>query len=196
MNWFAVFGTSRFGCYGAQVRNYLWNQPFISRFNEDGKKAKSKGNHIWNIDARKKPEGGWEFRPFHRKLAGQPPPVAYAGLRWQWSPRVWDPQASRSNLPVQFSSPGLPSWLAWDDKGTLSGVPPQDAQSCDVTVEARVSLCFCFFLFSAGALDSFVLFAYVSLLRMVGKSFLCRLFILMSRRCNRGPMLLLPRDQR
>ena len=66
--------------------------------------------------------------------------MAYAGLRWHWSPRVWDPQAARSNLQVKFSSPSLPPWLSWDEKGTLSGTPPQDAQSCDVTVEARVSL--------------------------------------------------------
>ncbi|TDL21587.1 hypothetical protein BD410DRAFT_771531, partial [Rickenella mellea] len=119
-----------------KVRNYLWNQPFISRFNEDGKKAKSKGNHIWNIDAKKLAEGGWTFRPFHRKLAGSPPSVAYVGLRWSWAPRIWDPQASRTNIPLEFSSPALPSWLSWED-GILSGTPPPDAQACDVTVEAR-----------------------------------------------------------
>lgn len=45
-----------------KVKLYLWNQPYIARFNDDGKKAKSKGNHIWNVDARKLPGGGWEFR--------------------------------------------------------------------------------------------------------------------------------------
>ncbi|TFK55132.1 hypothetical protein OE88DRAFT_1732399 [Heliocybe sulcata] len=120
-----------------KVRNYLWNQPYISRFNEDGKKAKSKGNHIWNIDAKKAPdEGGWIFRPFHRRLAGMPPGVAYVGLRWSWTPRIWDPQGSRLSTPVQYSSPWLPSWLSWHDD-VLSGTPPGDAQSCDVTVEAR-----------------------------------------------------------
>ncbi|THH10704.1 hypothetical protein EW145_g1150 [Phellinidium pouzarii] len=119
-----------------KVRNYLWTQPYISRFNEDGKKAKSKGNHIWNIDAKKRTEGGWDFRPFHRKLAGSPPGVAYIGLRWTWTPRIWDPQASRANIQVQYSSPNLPSWLSWRD-GILQGYPPSDAQSCEVTVEAR-----------------------------------------------------------
>ncbi|EJD02419.1 uncharacterized protein FOMMEDRAFT_21137 [Fomitiporia mediterranea MF3/22] len=119
-----------------KVRNYLWTQPYISRFNEDGKKAKSKGNHIWNIDAKKKAEGGWEFRPFRRKLAGAPPSVAYIGLRWSWMPRIWDPQASRANIQVQYSSPNLPPWLSWRD-GQLQGIPPPDAQSCEVTVEAR-----------------------------------------------------------
>ncbi|KAI0780987.1 hypothetical protein BD413DRAFT_464005 [Trametes elegans] len=117
------------------IRNFLWNQPYISRFNEEGKKSKSKGNHIWHVDA-KKQEGGWVFRPFRRKLAGTPPGVAYVGLRWTWTPRIWDPQASRANMPVTYSSPQLPSWLAWKDD-SLTGIPPPDAQSCDVTVEAR-----------------------------------------------------------
>ncbi|KAG2158240.1 uncharacterized protein EDB93DRAFT_1238030 [Suillus bovinus] len=120
-----------------EIRNYLWNQPYISRFNEDGKKTKSKGNHIWNIDAKKSPhDGTWSFRPFHRKVAGSPPGVAYVGLRWSWAPRIWDPQASRSNLIVTYSSPSLPSWLFWEDD-VLSGTPPPDAESCDITVVAR-----------------------------------------------------------
>ncbi|KAI0064482.1 hypothetical protein BV25DRAFT_1762514, partial [Artomyces pyxidatus] len=120
-----------------KIRNYLWNSTYISRFNEDGKKAKSKGNHIWNIEAKKATaEGGWIFRPFHRRLAGLPAAVAYIGLRWSWTPRVWDPQASRNNLPVTYTSPSLPPWLSWQDD-TLSGIPPPDALDCDVTVEAR-----------------------------------------------------------
>ncbi|KAI0079875.1 hypothetical protein K474DRAFT_1728692 [Panus rudis PR-1116 ss-1] len=118
-----------------KIRNFLWNQPYISRFNEEGKKSKSKGNHIWHVDA-KKTDSGWVFRPFQRRVAGAPPGVAYIGLRWQWQPRIWDPQASRSNMPVTYSSPSLPSWLSWKD-GVLTGIPPPDAQSCDVTVEAR-----------------------------------------------------------
>ncbi|EIN07260.1 hypothetical protein PUNSTDRAFT_114728 [Punctularia strigosozonata HHB-11173 SS5] len=119
-----------------KIRNYLWNQSYISRFNEEGKKTKSKGNHIWSIDAKKTADGGWTFRPFHRRLAGNPPSVAYVGLRWSWHPRIWDPQNSRLNLPVIYSSPSLPSWLSWEDD-VLSGIPPPDAESCDVTVEAR-----------------------------------------------------------
>ncbi|THG98647.1 hypothetical protein EW026_g3588 [Hermanssonia centrifuga] len=118
-----------------KIRNFLWNQPFISRFNEEGKKSKSKGNHIWHVDA-KKTDGGWMFRPFQRKLAGAPPGVAYIGLRWSWTPRIWDPQASRSNMPVTYNSPSLPSWLSWSND-TLSGIPPPDAENCDVTVEAQ-----------------------------------------------------------
>ncbi|KAF8587404.1 hypothetical protein K439DRAFT_1614339 [Ramaria rubella] len=119
-----------------KVRHYLWTNAYISRFNEDGKKAKSKGNHIWNIDAKKAPEGGWHFRPFRRKIAGSFPGVAYVGLKWQFHPRVWDPQASRSNLHVRFSSPSLPTWLGWSGD-VLSGTPSADTQSTEIMVEAR-----------------------------------------------------------
>ncbi|GLB34823.1 hypothetical protein LshimejAT787_0203880 [Lyophyllum shimeji] len=122
-----------------KIRNYLWRQQYILRFNEDGKKAKSKGNHIWNIEAKKIGDGKWEFRPFHRKLAGAPPPVAYSGLKWAWTPRVWDPQASWQNVPVEYSSPSLPSWLSWEGD-TLSGVPPPDAESCRITAIAKFVL--------------------------------------------------------
>ncbi|KAH9958285.1 hypothetical protein BC827DRAFT_1344972 [Russula dissimulans] len=120
-----------------KIRNYLWNSPYISRFNEDGKKAKSKGNHIWNIEAKKTGDGGWTFRPFQRRLAGVPPGVAYVGLRWTWTPRIWDPQASRNNLHVTYTSPSLPPWLSWHEDQYLTGIPTPDAQSCDVTVEAQ-----------------------------------------------------------
>ncbi|TFK42425.1 hypothetical protein BDQ12DRAFT_676183 [Crucibulum laeve] len=122
-----------------KIRNYLWRQQYILRFNEDGKKAKSKGNHIWNIEAKKAGDGKWEFRPFHRKLAGTPPGVAYCGLKWSWTPRIWDPQASWQNVPVQYSSPNLPPWLSWKED-VLSGVPPPDAESCDITVNAKFVL--------------------------------------------------------
>ncbi|EAU88812.2 hypothetical protein CC1G_01185 [Coprinopsis cinerea okayama7 len=122
-----------------KVRNYLWHQPHILRFNEDGKKAKSKGNHIWNVEARKLGESRWEFRPFQRKLAGSPPTIAYCGLKWTWTPRIWDPQASFTNVPVTYSSPNLPSWLSWKDD-VLSGIPPADAESCTITVIAKYIL--------------------------------------------------------
>ncbi|KAJ7632815.1 hypothetical protein FB45DRAFT_1057838 [Roridomyces roridus] len=122
-----------------KVRNYLWRQPLILRFNEDGKKAKSKGNHIWNVEAKRLVDGTWEFRPFHRKIAGTPAPVAYCGLLWQWQPRISDPQACWQNIPVSYSSPNLPSWLTW--KGdVLSGSPPPNAESCEVTTHAKFTL--------------------------------------------------------
>ncbi|CAE6339303.1 unnamed protein product [Rhizoctonia solani] len=123
-----------------KIKSYLWNQPYISRFNDDGKKAKSKGNHIWNIDARKIDNGGsiqWTFREFRRKIAGTPPGIAYHGHLWQWAPHVWDPQVSRANITASFSSPSLPSWLSWNDN-TLTGIPGPDAINTDITVHAKV----------------------------------------------------------
>ncbi|KAJ7047011.1 hypothetical protein C8F04DRAFT_1062448 [Mycena alexandri] len=122
-----------------KVRNYLWRQPLILRFNEDGKKAKSKGNHIWNVEAKKLGDGLWDFRPFHRKIAGNPPGVAYCGLLWKWQPRIWDPQACWQNVHVQYSSPDLPAWLQWKDD-VLYGTPPTNAESCDITTHAKFTL--------------------------------------------------------
>ncbi|KAF8163464.1 hypothetical protein B0H34DRAFT_781171 [Crassisporium funariophilum] len=119
-----------------KVRNYLWRQQYILRFNEDGKKAKSKGNHIWNIEAKKAGDQQWEFRPFHRKLAGSPPGVAYCGLRWSWRPHVWDPQFSFKKIAVSYSSPNLPAWLSWKN-GELSGIPSPEAESCQITTIAK-----------------------------------------------------------
>jgi len=84
-------------------------------------------------------DGHWEFRPFHRKIAGTPPSVAYSGLRWSWTARVWDPQASWQGVPVHYSSPTLPSWLSWKDD-VLAGVPPTEAQDCEITAVAKVSM--------------------------------------------------------
>lgn len=127
-----------------KIKAYLWHHnPYIARFNEDGKKAKSKGNHIWNIEAKKilamngdvnAPR--WVFKKFVRKIAGAPPTMAYIGLKWQWEPKIWDPQLSRASIDVEFSSPNMPPWMRWE-KGALNGVPTPDSQSIDLIVEAR-----------------------------------------------------------
>ena len=62
----------------------------------------------------------------------------YQGLQWSYKPHIWDPQQSRKNENVHYSSPWLPPWLRWD-RDVLIGLPPEDADSCDITVEARVS---------------------------------------------------------
>jgi hypothetical protein len=123
-----------------KIKSYLWNQKLISRFNEDGKKSKSKGNHIWNVDAKKMPDGSWIFREFKRKIAPTPSTHAYIGMTYSWTPRVWDPQASTADLNVTFSSlPGtLPSWLSWRDN-VLSGTPSEGATSAHITALATVS---------------------------------------------------------
>ncbi|CAG8481399.1 7345_t:CDS:2 [Racocetra fulgida] len=93
-----------------KVKNYL----YISRFNEDGKKAKSKGNHVWNIEAKKTPTGGWIFREFTRKIAGIPDKIAYVGVKYTYAPRVWDPQ-----------------------NNVLTGTPGIDAENCEITAIAN-----------------------------------------------------------
>jgi len=112
----------------------------ISRFNEDGKKSKSKGNHIWNVDAKKMPDGSWIFREFKRKIAPAPHTRAFVGSVYTWTPRVWDPQASTADLKVTFSSPPgqLPPWLSWTEN-VLSGMPAEDDVSVNVTALATVS---------------------------------------------------------
>jgi hypothetical protein len=111
------------------------------RYNEEGKKVKSKGNHTWNMEAKRLPDGRWHFREFYRQLAGAPPVIGYIGLPWSWTPRIWHPQGQTlgkdSNVSITYSSPSLPSWLSWKE-GVLSGAPPPGAESCDVVVEAKV----------------------------------------------------------
>ncbi|GAA5845603.1 hypothetical protein JCM9279_006046 [Rhodotorula babjevae] len=118
-----------------KVRQYLWAQPYISRFNDDGKKAKSKGNHIWTVEAKKMPDKKWLFREFTRCIKGAAPSVAFVGLTWQWAPRVWDPQCSSAAIDASFMSPSLPEWLAWDDN-VLQGEVPESALGQTLEVEA------------------------------------------------------------
>ncbi|KAF8308110.1 hypothetical protein DL93DRAFT_1962949 [Clavulina sp. PMI_390] len=149
-----------------KVKAYLWHQqPLISRFNDDGKKSKSKGNHVWHIMARharssENPDlSSWIFRSFLRRIMGNPPPLAYVGVPWSWQPRVWDPQMAREVSPkstrqridgqstdilsllqsiqVNWSASNIPGWLKWQDD-VLLGVPgPNDATTgIEITVEA------------------------------------------------------------
>jgi len=120
-----------------KVKSYLWTQNLISRFNDDGKKSKSKGNHIWNVDAKKLPDGSWVFREFRRKIAGVPPQNAFIGTPYIWTPRVWDPQASTSGLKVEFRSPegSLPRWLRWED-AVLTGMPEEGDLGGQITAIA------------------------------------------------------------
>jgi hypothetical protein len=120
-----------------KVKVYLWHQDLISRFNADGKKAKSKGNHIWHIDAKKLPGGGWIFRPFKRKIIGTPPTFAVINQRYEWEPKIWDPMAPSSSIKPTFTSPpgSLPHWLSWED-GKLTGVPDQPHPPVNVHVKA------------------------------------------------------------
>ncbi|OCF78073.1 hypothetical protein I204_00008 [Kwoniella mangroviensis CBS 8886] len=122
-----------------KIKTYLWKQDLISRFNPDGKKAKSKGNHIWNVDAKKLPGGGWVFRPFKRRIIGQPNSFALVNQKYEWEPRIWDPQAASDTIKPSFHSPpgGLPSWLHWEDSTKLVGLPEQPTGPLPITVIAE-----------------------------------------------------------
>ncbi|KAJ1675275.1 hypothetical protein EV182_001583, partial [Spiromyces aspiralis] len=115
-------------------RMYLHQHRYISRFNENGGKAKSKGQRVWNVEAKKLGENnGWEFKEFTCKIVGIPPPIAIVGVKYRWAPTVWDPQVQVPN--ATFHSPWLPDWLKWEN-GVLVGYPPPDAQSCDIVAVA------------------------------------------------------------
>jgi hypothetical protein len=100
----------------------------------EGKKAKSKGNHVWNIEAKKMPNGGWIFREFTSRIVGEDPKPAYIGVKWSWAPRVWDPQMHAPK--VVFHSPWLPNWVEWEGN-ILTGTPGGDAQDVEITIIAN-----------------------------------------------------------
>ncbi|KAJ1986725.1 hypothetical protein EDC05_006183 [Coemansia umbellata] len=115
-----------------QLRSYLHQQSYISRYNEDGKKAKSKGHHVWNVEAKKISRNTWWFKEFLRRIAS-PPPKAIIGVPYEWTPTIWDPQVKSPK--VYFNSEWLPSWLRWENN-TLRGLPPVDATDCNIVVIA------------------------------------------------------------
>ena len=132
-------GISEVDCGIKKIKQYLWTQKLIARFNEDGKKAKSRGNHIWLIDARKLPTGGWDFREFRRRIAGVPK-QAYVNCQWSWRLRIWDPQIPSASIRAVFSAPVLPPWCRWeneDDRQVLLGTPTSKDDSTFLRVIAH-----------------------------------------------------------
>ncbi|KAJ1907003.1 hypothetical protein LPJ81_001028 [Coemansia sp. IMI 209127] len=115
-----------------QLRAYLHQQRYISRYNEDGKKAKSKGHHVWNVEAKKISRNTWWFKEFLRRIAS-PPAKAVVGVPYEWTPTIWDPQIKSPK--VYFSSEWLPSWLRWENN-SLRGLAPPDATDCSIVVVA------------------------------------------------------------
>jgi hypothetical protein len=71
------------------IKHFLWNQPLISRFNDEGKKTKSIGNHVWSIEARYLAPGHYEFRPPPPKIVPLPATAA-PNVPWSWAPKVLD----------------------------------------------------------------------------------------------------------
>jgi hypothetical protein len=56
------------------------------------------------------------------------------GHRYEYEPKIWDPQAASETILAQFTSPPgtLPPWLHWEDGTKLAGVA--DAASPPFTV--------------------------------------------------------------
>ncbi|KAI7822916.1 hypothetical protein BC939DRAFT_477556 [Gamsiella multidivaricata] len=119
-----------------KVKLYLWKHRYISRFNEDGKKQKSKGNHVWNIEARKilNPTGTGMVGPGYDQSSGNgnrssgsgdsvmdlkgvgPEAIAAAGgglgiVRRQTSPVRWEFREYSSRIAgqvIKFARVGVP----------------------------------------------------------------------------------------
>lgn len=79
-----------------RVREYLWTKDLIARYNPSGRKAKSRGSHVWCVEARRRtddPNAEWEFSHWQRKIQ-----VVRETLVVQWGQvlrlplKVWDPQ--------------------------------------------------------------------------------------------------------
>lgn len=136
-------GISEEQCSHKRLRQYLWTQPYISRFNEDGRKAKSKGNHVWIVEGRKLSDEEWEFQRFERKIVGPQEKVAHRGVLWTWTLRVWDPQMSAASIKPTFSVKSKPAWLTFNNdddaaaEKTLSGTPNESSSGGLVTVCAQ-----------------------------------------------------------
>lgn len=85
-----------------RVREYLWTQDLIARYNPSGRKAKSRGSHVWCVEARKRsddPNAEWEFRPWKRKIQiVRDSLVAAWGQLLRLPFKVWDPQVTFEGL--------------------------------------------------------------------------------------------------
>ncbi|PWN20076.1 hypothetical protein BCV69DRAFT_218353 [Microstroma glucosiphilum] len=129
-------------CSPKRLRQYLWTQPYISRFNEDGRKAKSKGNHVWIVEGRKLSDEEWEFQRFERKIVGPAERIAFHDTPWHWILRVWDPQMSAASIKPTFSVITKPDWLRLKDipdslEKSLTGTPNAGSQGGLVAVSAQ-----------------------------------------------------------
>jgi len=79
-----------------RVREYLWTKDLIARYNPSGRKAKSRGSHVWCLEARRRadsPHAEWEFRAWKRKIQlMRDSLVVVWGQQVRLPLKVWDPQ--------------------------------------------------------------------------------------------------------
>ena len=85
-----------------RVREYLWTRDLIARYNLSGRKAKSRGSHVWCVEARRRaddPNAEWEFRPWKRKIqVVRSSLVALWGQALKLPFKVWDPQVQYEGM--------------------------------------------------------------------------------------------------
>lgn len=62
------------------------------------------------------------------------------GHKYEYEPKIWDPQAASETIKANFSSPRLPPWLSWVDGSILSGVPDMPSGPMPIVVVADVRL--------------------------------------------------------
>ena len=61
--------------------------------------------------------------------------------KYEWEPKIWDPQAASENIRSSFRSPpnSLPCWLRWEEGTKLVGVPEGPTAPIQITALADVS---------------------------------------------------------
>lgn len=74
-------------------------------------------------------------------MAGAVLMISLINQRYEYEPKVWDPQAATETLkPVFYSPPNsLPDWMRWED-GKLVGVPTKLHEATDIVVKVNVGL--------------------------------------------------------
>jgi hypothetical protein len=77
------------------ILDYLYRSPVIVRFSTANKRVKTKGFHVWCVEARKTEEG-WVFKE-HRPCVLSAPPC-YLGEPYEWKVQIYDPHSVSDSI--------------------------------------------------------------------------------------------------
>lgn len=126
-----------------RIRDILTIQNFMSKHNVSGRKAKSKGSHVWIINARPneppKSDGtvrNWEIIPWQRRImpSDRESLSAKRSQPYSFKPQIWDPNLNEVNAKYIFNN-NLPSFLQWNEKyQTIQGFIPEDFPDDSFTI--------------------------------------------------------------
>jgi hypothetical protein len=60
--------------------------------------------------------------------------------KYEWEPKIWDPQAASETIRPTFKSPPgtLPAWLKWEESTKLIGIPTEPTGPLVITAIAEV----------------------------------------------------------